>query len=284
MGTVTECVRESECPGCSGMSITPISGQEFLSLCSDCGLVFDNPRPSEEAIAAHYNQESQYDGWLEQLDDRARLWARRIRKMRRHRKPGSLLDVGAGIGQFLSQARTEYSPVLGTEISSTAIELAGRLYGVDVLNGDIEGLQISQQFDNVTAFHVLEHVHWPSEFLRCCHKLLSPGGRLFLAVPNDLEALPSRIGRCSLTSISLSASEIHLSHFTTRSLATLLRRSGFEVIHLSLDPYWVVPSSKERLQTACYVAVGVVHYLTDINLYPTTWAVAQKSDQTTATI
>jgi 2-polyprenyl-3-methyl-5-hydroxy-6-metoxy-1,4-benzoquinol methylase len=283
MKTTTDCVSESECPGCSGIAIRPFSRQEFLSLCSDCGLVFDNPRPSAQAIAAHYNQESQYDGWLQQLDDRARLWTRRIRKMRRHRNSGSLLDVGTGIGQFLSQAGTEYSPVLGTEISSTAVELASRLYGVDVLKGDIEELQISQQFDNVTAFHVLEHVHRPAEFLRCCHKLLKPGGRLFLAVPNELETLQARTGRSPLTSISLSSSEIHLSHFTTRSLSTVLRRCGFKVIHLSLDPFWVVPSSKEYLQSIRYLVMGILHSLTSINLYPTIWAVGQTDNPSGAT-
>ena len=178
MELATVSVRESECPGCSGIGIAPILGRDFLSSCQDCGLVFDNPRPSVEAIEAYYSQESQYDGWLRQLDERSRLWTRRLRKMRRHCNSGSLLDIGTGIGQFLSLARTEYSPVLGTEISSTAIEIANRLYGLNILKGDIEALQISQRFDNVTAFHVLEHVHQPSHFLACCQRLLKPGGLL----------------------------------------------------------------------------------------------------------
>lgn len=272
-----ESVSESECPGCRSRSFAQLSWQEFLSRCSDCGLVFDNPRPTTESIAAHYSQETQYDGWIRDLKDRDRLWRRRIRKMRRHRNAGSLLDVGTGIGQLLHHARTEYHPVQGIEISSTAVELAKRLYQLDILKGTIEVLDINHKFDNISAFHVLEHVHHPGEFLERCHQLLKPGGRLFLAVPNELEALGVRIGRHALEPIELSKSEIHLSHFTRRSMAELLRRSGFQVICLSLDPFWVVPPARERLQGLRYYGMGALHRLTGLNLYPTIWAVAQKS-------
>jgi 2-polyprenyl-3-methyl-5-hydroxy-6-metoxy-1,4-benzoquinol methylase len=271
-----ESVSESECPGCRSTSLSQLSWQQFLSRCSDCGLVFDNPRPTAEAIASHYNQENQYDGWIRDLKDRDRLWRRRIRKMRQRRSPGSLLDVGTGIGQLLKHARTEYDPVQGTEISSTAIQLAKRLYQLDILPGTIETLEIRQKFDNITAFHVLEHVHRPGEFLGRCRQLLQPGGRLFLAIPNDLEALGVRTGRHSLRPIELATSEIHLSHFTMKSIAKLLRLSGFDVICLSLDPFWVVPPSKERLQALRYYGMGALYRLTGINLYPTIWAVAQK--------
>jgi 2-polyprenyl-3-methyl-5-hydroxy-6-metoxy-1,4-benzoquinol methylase len=276
MPLTMESVSELECPGCKSTSFSQLSAQPFLSRCSDCGLVFDNPRPTTAAIAAHYSQETQYDGWLHNLKDRDRLWRRRIRKMRRHRSPGSLLDVGTGIGQLLHHARTEYAPVQGTEISLTAIQLARRLYQLDILRGSIEVLDINQRFDNLTAFHVLEHVHHPWKFLERCHQLLRPGGRLFLAVPNELEALGVRMGRHSLQPIELSKSEIHLSHFTMKSIAELLRLSGLEVISLSLDPFWVVPTSRERLQSLRYYGMGALHRLTGINLYPTIWAVAQK--------
>lgn len=272
-----ESVSESECPGCGSASFSQLPCQQFLSRCDNCELVFDNPRPTQEAIAAHYSQETQYDGWVHDLTHRNRLWERRIRKMRRLRSPGSLLDVGTGIGQLLHQARTEYQPVQGTEISSTAIQRAKELYQLDILRGTIETLQINQRFDNITAFHVLEHVHRPGNFLERCHQLLKPGGRLFVAIPNDLESLGVRTGRDSLRPIELSTSEIHLSHFTTKSVAKLLRLSGFEAISLSLDPFWVVPRSKERLQALRYHGMGALYHLTGINLYPTIWAVARKS-------
>lgn len=270
-------VRETACPGCRGARVSPIQGREFLSRCQDCGLVFDNPRPTLEVIASYYSKETQYDSWVHDLEARDRLWKRRIQKMSRHRKLGSLLDVGTGIGQFLSLARSEYSPVEGTEISSSAIALAKRLYNLDVVQGTIESLPIDRQFDNVTAFHVLEHVHQPAMFLERCHQLLRPGGYLFLAVPNDLGMLGSRTGKHLLAPIQLCSPEIHLSHFTKKSLHRILSRRGFHLVDVSLDPFWVDALSREYLQNLRYLGMGILQRLTGINLYPTIWVVARKS-------
>jgi 2-polyprenyl-3-methyl-5-hydroxy-6-metoxy-1,4-benzoquinol methylase len=271
----TSSIREVQCPGCLGRRFSPLLKQQFLSLCEDCGLTFDNPRPTAELISAFYNQENQYDGWLKDLQAREELWARRMKKMRRHARRGSLLDVGAGIGQFLDQAKVEYGPVSGVEISSTAITIAKKLYDLEIALGDIHSLTQSEQFDNLTAFHVLEHVHQPLAFLKACHRLLKDDGRLFLAVPNDIEALTFRIGLHSLSEIRISQPEIHLSHFTARTLSALLKRSGFEILNLSLDPFWV-GSSRQYFQSVRYLLMGTLERLTRINLYPTIWAVARK--------
>jgi SAM-dependent methyltransferase len=269
-------VRESQCPGCLENTLSVVHGREFLSCCNCCGLIFDNPRPTPELILAYYNRADQYDSWLKDLDRRRRLWLRRIRKMRAHGNPGSLLDIGTGIGQFLSLASAEYSPVTGTEISSRAIELANRLYGLDILNGTIESLAISRQFDNITAFHVLEHVHWPFRFLQRCGQLLKKGGRLFLAVPNELEKLGAGTKKRALAPVTLLTPEIHLSHWTSQSLASLLSKHGFETLHVSLDPFWVASRSRECFQWIRYFSMTVMHKVTANNVYPTIWVVAQK--------
>jgi 2-polyprenyl-3-methyl-5-hydroxy-6-metoxy-1,4-benzoquinol methylase len=251
--------------------------REFLSCCDGCGLIFDNPRPTLEFISTHYSQKTQYDGWLVDLESRNRLWERRIRKMRPHIKQGNLLDVGAGIGHFLHLARSEFNSVTGIEISATAVAIAKRLYNLDLVHGTIESLEPDQQFENLTAFHVLEHVHRPAEFINCCKKLLKSGGRLFLAVPNDIESLMFRIGRHHLNPIAPCNSEIHLSHFTKRSLTRLVVRSGFDVIHRSLDPFWVVSPSSELFQSLRYRGMQALDGIAGVNLYPTIWVVAQKA-------
>ena len=263
-----------ECPGCLGVHFHPLENRSFLSICKTCGLVFDNPRPTPEMIASFYNQEHQYDGWIRDLKVRDSLWERRLRKMRPYARRGGLLDVGSGIGQFLHHAKKEYSPVAGVEISLVAIGISKQLYNLEILSGDVDCLEDIERFENVTAFHVLEHVHHPLTFLNSCWRLLKPGGRLFIAVPNELEALAYRIGTHTLHEISMREPEIHLSHFTTGSLCEILRRSGFEIINLSLDPFWV--GRRGIFQTSRYYVMGALQRLVGINLYPTIWAVASK--------
>ncbi len=103
-----------------------------------------------------------------------------------HTRPGNLLDVGTGTGEFLYYARRRHSDVAGTEISSEAIRIGKERYGVHIFQGEVGALGLpSGSFDNVTLFHVLEHVQDPKALLQACHNLLPDAGVLLIAVPND---------------------------------------------------------------------------------------------------
>jgi 2-polyprenyl-3-methyl-5-hydroxy-6-metoxy-1,4-benzoquinol methylase len=167
--------------------------------------------------------------------------------MRQHSKSGSLLDIGTGIVPFLSHAQG-YSLKLGTEVSSIAVQIAAERYGMRVLEGDVESLWITQRFDNITCFHVLEQVQRPAVLLARCRELLAPNGRLFIAVPNDLGTPRTRLGLRRLQPITLSGEEIHLSHFTPKSLSAVLNRAGLSVAYLSMDPHWDTPKRREFLR------------------------------------
>jgi SAM-dependent methyltransferase len=261
-------VSVTQCPGCEGRAIHQDS---FLAHCSDCQLVFDNPRPSPQEISDYYSRNGKYDHWLNNLAARERMWDRRLRKLLRFAREGSLLDVGTGIGQFLSLARKHFSPIAGTEVSTEAARIARERYGLDIHVGDVRTANLAF-FDNVTAFHVLEHLHEPLEFVRKCRNLLKPHGRLFFAVPNDLGTPRARLGKTVLKPIQLNGEpEIHLSHFTPDSLSKLLDRCGLRILDLSLDPYWDCAGWKEPLR---FALMNPFYRLTRVNLYPTIWVVA----------
>src|SRR4249920_452047 len=104
------------CNVCGSDRILKVDPEFNFCRCDSCGYVFDSPRPSVAAVARFYSQAGKYDSWL--LQERARdlLWKRRLRKLLPHRAPGSLLDIGAGIGQFLHHAQPLFAQMTGTEI------------------------------------------------------------------------------------------------------------------------------------------------------------------------
>jgi 2-polyprenyl-3-methyl-5-hydroxy-6-metoxy-1,4-benzoquinol methylase len=267
-------VTEEVCPGCDSAQIQPLARQPFLSQCSACRLVFDNPRHSAREIAAYYSAVDKYDLWLRHLESRETMWRRRLTKMLARKKPGSLLDIGAGIGQFLALARNEYTRVEGTEVSATAVTIARERFGIDLRHGEALDMRWTERFDNITLFHVLEHVHRPIDMLRKCHALLGPGGVLTLAVPNDQESLRARLGREKLAPISLAEHEVHLSHFTEKTLRALLERAGFQVREASVDPYWPIKSLKQEIK---FAVLATVYRLTGRNLYETIWISATRA-------
>ena len=103
-------------------------------------------------------------------------------------KPGqSLLDVGCGNGIFLDFARNAGWQAQGIDFDGEAVACCVRK-GLAVQMGGIEVLaDQAERFDWITLSHVIEHVYDPVGLLRACHRLLKPGGGLWIETPN-LEA------------------------------------------------------------------------------------------------
>ncbi len=78
--------------------------------------------------------------------------------MRDAKLAGRLLDVGAGLGTFLAQARQDGWAVEGTEVSETAVSYALERYGIVLHRGQVEQMDLgSGSYDIITLWHVLEH-------------------------------------------------------------------------------------------------------------------------------
>jgi len=150
----------TSCILCNSNAIEPCCDIADLYLCNDCELIFDNPRPSQTLISDYYSKNDKYEHWLVNIEARNRLWKNRLKHVLKYRTNGRLLDVGAGIGQFLNLAK-KYFEVSGTEISSSAVEIAKSRYGLDLIKNELEKVEFEQKFDVITLFHVFEHVPYP---------------------------------------------------------------------------------------------------------------------------
>ena len=293
----------TSCNLCGDQGIETIDPVANIAHCTNCGYVFDNPRPDVDEIARFYSRLDKYNQWLAEAKARDAIWKQRLHKMARCHRPGTLLDVGAGIGQFLHHARKVYAEVYGTEVSETATKIAKARYDLDLLEGDLDTIRFEEgtAFDNITLFHVLEHVPQPRQLIERCHSLLLPEGVLYIAVPNELQSLRARwlrlkiqarqwlglslaayreagIGTWGISKIRLDDSqrEVHLSHFTPQVLARLLEQCGFRVIESSLDPINLGTGLAFLWHQLYYVAANVVLLIGKANIYDTIWLVASR--------
>jgi len=283
----------AHCTVCGSTAIAVVDRECNIARCCACGYVFDNPRPTLDELIRFYSRPFQYSSWLTELEARNRIWKRRVKKLWRTRKKGSLLDVGTGIGQFLSVARPSYNEVYGTEVSSKAVKLAKELFDLDLFQGTIEDLMLGRTFDNITLFHVLEHVPNPRKTLETCSTLLTHEGVLVIAVPNEVASARNfahRIlaaaginkrplaGKFGLPRISLGSAseEVHLSHFTPRVLRKLLYNLGFSIIEEDLDPVYLVTGISRLKPELYYYACLAVLRLFKLNIYDTMLVVARK--------
>src|SRR5689334_7346397 len=280
------------CNVCGSDRIQKVDPEFNFCRCDSCGHLFDSPRPSIVEVARFYSQAGKYDSWLQQEHARDLLWKRRLRKLLQHRAPGSLLDIGAGIGQFLHHAKPLFTRATGTEVSNSAVLIAREKYGLDLLAGQVEDLDLPpSSVDNITLFHVLEHVPDPARLIDLCRDLLRRKGIVVIAVPNDVLAWSSTIKKAGkrlglkpfqkfspvlgIARAGLSR-EIHLSHFTPDVLRQLLERSGLAVVEESLDPYYVSSSIRRMVDSAYCGLHRMLYAAFKINRYETIWMVARK--------
>jgi len=280
------------CGVCRSDRVQKIDSDFNFCRCESCGFVFDSPRPSFAEISAFYSQAGKYDVWLQKELARDMLWKRRLKKLLRAGAKGSLLDIGTGYGQFLHHARPHFAEVSGTEVSESAVALAKEKYGLSLLAGQVEALDLPpQSFDTITLFHVLEHVPDPGKLVSRCHVLLREQGILIVAVPNDVLAWTSKIKKLGNKlglrpfqkfspklgiSRAGASHEIHLSHFTPPVLRRLLENCGLQMTEESLDPYYVSRRVRLSLDSAYYAAHQVLYAALKINRYDTIWMVARK--------
>ncbi|MGY5332432.1 methyltransferase domain-containing protein [Pseudomonas protegens] len=111
-------------------------------------------------------------------------------------KPGDrVLDAacGLGYGGYIVRHLTEAASVVGIDGSDYAIDYATKSFS---FNSDRAKYQsgmlpeaLSQyqdgSFDVVISFETLEHVEKPTELLQEFYRVLTPGGRVIVSVPND---------------------------------------------------------------------------------------------------
>lgn len=157
---------------------------------------------------------------------------------RRHLRPphagAKLLDVGCGNGIFLPLARRLGWDAHGLESDPAAVAAAQRR-GLPVSHGSLPRTEWPEgSFAAVTLNHVIEHVHDPVAAFREIHRLLQPGGWVWIGTPNA-DSCSHRIFGRHWRGLEPPR---HLSVFTARALRTAAQRAGFDRFRL-LPPKWM---------------------------------------------
>jgi SAM-dependent methyltransferase len=223
--------------------------------CGECGLCFTSPRPDRATIGQFYPagyRPHRRPRHPERLGHRSSPFAFFLgrpcveRRVLAWHGRGRLLDFGCGGGVFLARMHRQGWHVTGLDVSAAAAAGARAELGVPVLCGTLPHSELEpESFDVVTMWHALEHVHDPLAVLRAAHRLLAPGGRLMVAVPNIASA-PFRWFGPAWFGLDLPR---HLTHFTPATLRRMLERVGFRVVTIRPDRHadWLRSSA----QLAC---------------------------------
>ena len=198
--------------------------------CSDCGLVFLNPRPVKETVEDFYREN--YDeayGEAEASPDRQPVFENIVRRLALYRQPpGRLLDIGCGDGALLSLCQSAGWTGFGLELSKKAAARAARR-GLTLLPPDwLEQGSGRELFDVITLVNVLQTVTNPAGLLRQVFRSLAPSGVVVIRETNGVFHLPMRLPARWVGSRTDQA--FHLFLYSPQSLRALLQGIGLQTI------------------------------------------------------
>jgi SAM-dependent methyltransferase len=245
------------CPVCQSPKIGLVLSAEDYTVsrekfeiwhCQNCQLRFTQHVPDESTIGPYYQSEEYVShsntsqGLINQLYQVVRnitlKQKRRLVEKVSGRKQGRLLDIGCGTGEFLGTMKNAGWDTLGLEPDEGARNMALSQQGVEVHEPDHLFALPESDFDVISMWHVLEHVHRLHEYLDQIRKIIKEEGTLLIAVPNyhskDAENYQAEWAAYDVPR--------HLYHFSATTMGQLLAQHGFRLEslqHMPFDAFYV---------------------------------------------
>ncbi len=210
-------------------------GSFKLMSCQDCGHKFlscdkfnsevladlyTNYYPRSTFDVSKYKPHKEKSGflsWLDGNDSSAFRWVpRNVR----------VLDIGCGFGESLGYHAARGCDVYGVEADENIQRVADKFgYNVHVGLFDSDAYE-ENFFDYVTMDQVLEHVVEPIEVLSGISRVLKPGGKAIISVPNAGGWGARMFGRQWINWHA----PYHLQFFSKNSIQIAAKKSGLEMI------------------------------------------------------
>lgn len=270
-------INHKYCPVCKNSNINAafevndytVSNEKFVIFnCNNCTTRFTQDIPNEMEITNFYKSDNYISHTDTKKDIVSKIYhfvrnitlktKRRLVNKYTEQKKGKLLDIGAGTGAFAFTMQKNSWEVTALEPDETAVENAIKKY--QMVLQPIENFKTlpSHQYNAITLWHVLEHVHELQLYFEKFKTLLTTNGTLFIAVPN-------------YTSFDAgwfkefwAAYDVprHLYHFSPKSMEHLANEYGFKIVskkRMWFDSFYVsLLSTKYKYNKTNYFVAALV--------------------------
>ncbi len=244
------------CPSCGRENVSEPAlrysrGEWNLKQCSQCELVYLENAPTYEALESEFAWEKTYHAEKSKrregktlsylVSDAAKkvkllfrgrkVRAKEQRFIQRYIGAGRMLDVGCGAGRTLinlPQSITPYGIEISPYLADVSQKYCGPRGGRVVRNNAVDGMEEfdTDLFDGIMMRAFLEHETEPRTLLDKARRVLRPGGRVIIKVPNY--GCVNRVVRgnrwCGFRFPD------HVNFFTPSTLRRLVQEAGYRVV------------------------------------------------------
>ncbi|WP_306012680.1 MULTISPECIES: class I SAM-dependent methyltransferase [unclassified Allomuricauda] len=233
-----------------------VSGEQF-ELHRDESLDMLITQPQPEKLSKYYDSEDyiSHTDAKTSFTERLYHWIKAVNLKNKIQvvenqtdKPITLLDVGAGTGDFLITAQNAGFKVTGVEPNEKARGLA-KEKGME-LWPTLDKLAV-QKFQAITLWHVLEHLPNLQEQVSNLVELLEDDGVLVIAVPN-FKSWDAQHYKSFWAAYDVPR---HLWHFSKTAISKLFAPHGLQVVQTKpmwFDAFYVSLLSEKYKGNRCY--------------------------------
>lgn len=215
-----------------------------VAKCTGCGASFVHTYDGDEKIDTFYydfDYEAYYTAYASQdifnLVNTAQI-------LLRYKTPKSILDIGSGLGTFISSLYTLNRGIAFTacEINQYAVRYLQKLPNTTVLQMPVEQLPTDVQYEAVSFIHSLEHFRDPLRELAKARAMLTDDGVMIIQVPAHRsplflkKLLTTGYRKTMLSFYDYKAH--HIYGFTPNALKLLLDRAGFTILDFRVGRYF----------------------------------------------
>ncbi len=209
----------------------------------DLDMLITHPQPSLDKLPSYYESVD----YISHTDGNKSLFEKiyqfvksialknKLNLINSESQRGKILDIGAGVGDFLSVAKKDGWEIIGVEPSEKAKAIAKNkgVTFVESLN-DLE----NNSFDVITMWHVLEHVPDLENQIKDLKRLIKPSGTIIIAVPN-FNSFDAKYYGSFWAAYDV---PIHLWHFSKTAIKKLFAKENLElqkVLPMKFDSFYV---------------------------------------------
>ena len=239
--------KEVPCYFCGVMSSEKViyfDGILRIVKCRTCGLMYQNPGPSESTLHRCSYSEDYFTNYMRVFEKQRKYFFERYKLLFRAHRDAKVLDIGCGTGSFLSVARECGMDAYGVEVSQWAAQIARQKVGGAVITGTLADAMFGDgMFDIIHMSHLLEHCEDPGKILLEAGRVLKRGGILLIEVPNERHFRTRLYIVNALRKIFLQINEPirpypeHLFLYTKKTLRRIILQSGLEVVSIHVEGF-----------------------------------------------
>lgn len=136
----------------------------------------------------------------------------------------NMLDIGSGYGNVIKNFAKNGRKITCLDVEQEYVDYLNNNFknlGLSAVKANFETFEtnsLTNAFDNVSCFNVLEHLEYDQEALNKMYKLIRPGGSLFLMVP---------AGKWLYGAMDMA--DAHFRRYSKSELKNKLEKSGFVI-------------------------------------------------------